>query len=61
MTSVKDELLEGKAENKIRNLEEPPLLRIREGEARRQKIMREKKVQKKSNKRNRKSPESITS
>lgn len=41
MTSVKDKLLERKAERKIRNLEEPPLLRIREGEARRQKIIRE--------------------
>lgn len=44
MTSVKDELPERKVEGKRRNLEEPPSLRIRKGDA---------KKQKKSNRRNR--------
>lgn len=36
LTSLKDELLERKAEGKIKNLEEPPSLRIREGKVKKQ-------------------------
>ena len=36
MTSVKEELLERKAEGKTRNLEEPQPLRVRKGEVRKQ-------------------------